>query len=185
MRYLALLLLVGCAVQVEPKELMDQAAVVHVDSGMGSGVIWKETGRILALTANHVVAQTADVKLEMYESGLMLEGKVIRRDEETDLALIEVNADLPLGPLFLTDVNLGDKVCSVGAPFGETFCFIQSEVIKLMPDHVYVRGPTLPGCSGGPVFKGRMLTGVMVQASAGGQLGRFVPCWKIRAFLRK
>jgi len=85
--------------------------------GLGSGVIITKDGYIL--TNNHVVDGAKDLKVTL-EDGHEYKGKVIGRDEKTDLAVIKIDAkNLPSVPMADSDkVQVGDVVLAIGNPFG-------------------------------------------------------------------
>lgn len=84
----------------------------------GSGVIISKDGKVL--TNNHVVkdADKIDVTLD---DGRRLEAEVIATDPETDIALIQIDADtdFPFASLGDSDeMQVGDWVLAIGNPFG-------------------------------------------------------------------
>ena len=86
-------------------------------SGLGSGVIISRDGFIA--TNNHVV-DGADTVTVTLNDGREFTAKVIGRDEQTDIAVIKVNAeDLPAVTFADTSkIEVGDRVLAVGNPFG-------------------------------------------------------------------
>ncbi|HEV2860325.1 MAG TPA: Do family serine endopeptidase [Pyrinomonadaceae bacterium] len=86
--------------------------------GIGSGFIIDPKG--LILTNYHVVENMTGIMVKL-QSGQTLRGRVVGSDEETDLAVIQVNAgrDLPSVNIGNSDdVQVGDWVLAVGSPFG-------------------------------------------------------------------
>lgn len=83
--------------------------------GKGSGVIVTQDGYIM--TNNHVVKDAEKIEVILTDKRV-LQAKVIGRDENTDLALIKVNAsDLPIVKLGNSDdVKVGQWVLAVGYP---------------------------------------------------------------------
>jgi serine protease Do len=85
----------------------------------GSGVIVTERGRIL--TNAHVVQGAERVKVTLAD-GTELDGKVIGIDKPSDLAVIQLEGDVPrLRALKLGSsarLRLGEVVLAVGNPFG-------------------------------------------------------------------
>ncbi len=88
----------------------------------GSGVII-DAERGYVLTNYHVVSEDEDAKTRIdvtLPDGRRLEGKVLGTDSKTDLALVQIKADrlhaAPLGDS--TQMDVGDWVIAVGAPFG-------------------------------------------------------------------
>jgi serine protease Do len=86
--------------------------------GVGSGFIVDPKGVIL--TNYHVVEGMSSIMVKL-QSGEQLRGTVIGTDEETDVAVVKVNAgrDLPAVALGDSDAaQVGDWVLAVGSPFG-------------------------------------------------------------------
>jgi S1-C subfamily serine protease len=87
--------------------------------GLGSGFLVSEDGKIM--TAAHVV-QTADKVAVRFLSGEVVEARVISSDPTADVALIQVESVPPGTPVAVLgdsdDVQVGDQVLVVGAPFG-------------------------------------------------------------------
>jgi serine protease Do len=87
-------------------------------SGLGSGVIVSSDGYIL--TNNHVVAEADSIQVRLYD-GRKLAAKVIGRDEQTDVAVIKVNAtDLDAVKRGNSDdLEVGEMVMAIGSPLRE------------------------------------------------------------------
>ncbi|MDT5268452.1 MAG: serine protease Do [Acidobacteriota bacterium] len=86
--------------------------------GVGSGFIVDPKGVIL--TNYHVVENMTGIMVKL-QSGEQLRGTVVGLDEETDIAVIKVNAgrDLPAVNLGNSDdMQVGDWVLAIGSPFG-------------------------------------------------------------------
>jgi serine protease Do len=86
--------------------------------GVGSGFIVDAKGIIL--TNYHVVENMSGIMVKL-QSGEQLRGTVVGMDEETDIAVIKVNAgrDLPAVNFGNSDdMQVGDWVLAIGSPFG-------------------------------------------------------------------
>jgi serine protease Do len=86
--------------------------------GVGSGFIVDPKGVIL--TNYHVVENMSGIMVKL-QSGEQLRGTVVGSDEETDIAVIKVNAgrDLPSVTFGDSDqMQVGDWVLAIGSPFG-------------------------------------------------------------------
>ena len=86
--------------------------------GVGSGFIVDPKGYIL--TNEHVVAGATSIMVGL-QSGEKYRAKVIGIDEETDVAVIKIDARQDLPTVTLGDSNaaqVGDWVLAVGSPFG-------------------------------------------------------------------
>ena len=86
-------------------------------SGLGSGVIVSARGYILT---NHHVVEAADEIEVALGDGKKLRAKVIGTDQETDLAVLQVDrADLPAITFGQAETaKVGDVVLAIGNPFG-------------------------------------------------------------------
>ena len=89
------------------------------ERSLGSGVIVDKKGYIL--TNDHVIDQATKIQVSMDGDQNRYTAKVIGADQETDLAVIKIEADheLPTAPLGNSDaVRVGDWVLAFGSPFG-------------------------------------------------------------------
>lgn len=86
-------------------------------SGLGSGVIVSPQGYILT---NHHVIEAADEIEVALTDGKKLRAKIIGADQETDLAVLQVDGiKLPAITFGETDrLKVGDVVLAIGNPFG-------------------------------------------------------------------
>jgi Do/DeqQ family serine protease len=86
--------------------------------GVGSGFIVSPKGYIL--TNEHVVEGSARIIVGL-QSGEKYRGRIIGIDEETDVAVIKIDAPRDLPTVTLGDSNaaqVGDWVLAIGSPFG-------------------------------------------------------------------
>ncbi|MEE9199548.1 MAG: trypsin-like peptidase domain-containing protein [Dehalococcoidia bacterium] len=87
--------------------------------GTGSGFVWDMEGRIV--TNNHVVADATRLEVVLAD-GTILPAKLLGRDPNTDLAVLEIDAsDYELKPVTLGDssqLQVGELAIAVGNPFG-------------------------------------------------------------------
>jgi serine protease Do len=91
----------------------------QAERSLGSGVIVDKRGYIL--TNNHVVEQATKIQVQLNGDATKYTAKVVGVDEDTDLAVIkiEANKDLPIAKLGNSDgVQVGDWVLAIGSPFG-------------------------------------------------------------------
>jgi serine protease Do len=107
------------------KMVQDQLFRIFPVEGVGSGVIIDQNGYIL--TNNHVIDDAKRLKVTLTD-GQMLNGKVIGKDELTDLAVVKaegISTDesdvLPYAHLGNSDdLKIGQVVIAIGNPFGLT-----------------------------------------------------------------
>ena len=154
------------------------AGLVTKQSSSGSGVILSADGYIL--TNNHVVKNARRVRIQLasppddatagpgsesklHAHGKLLEAKVIGVDREADLAVLKVDAGVPLPTLKLSDsdgLRQGQIVLAFGNPLGlensVSLGIISSVGRQIKPDDpmVYIQtdAPINPGNSGGPLL---------------------------------
>jgi serine protease Do len=130
-----------------------------VELGLGSGVIVDPKGVIL--TNYHVVDGADFVDVHMAD-GRVFTSKDIVGDKKTDLAIVRVQADKPLPFLAIgnsDEMEVGDRVLAVGAPFGLTgsvthgIISAKSRNLKLnvYEDFLQTDAAINPGNSGGPL----------------------------------
>src|SRR5580692_3115343 len=97
----------------------DSGQQPQAERSLGSGVILDKRGYIL--TNNHVVDQASKVQVQLNGDTTKYTAKVIGVDEDTDLAVIKIDAgkDLPSAKLGNSEgVQVGDWVLAIGSPFG-------------------------------------------------------------------
>lgn len=91
----------------------------QAERSLGSGVILDKSGYIL--TNNHVVEQASKIQVQLNGDTTKYTAKVIGTDEDTDLAVIKIDAgkELPFAKLGNSEgVQVGDWVLAIGSPFG-------------------------------------------------------------------
>jgi serine protease Do len=102
------------------RTIHDQLFRVFPVEGVGSGVIINEKCHVL--TNNHVVDEAQRLKITLTD-GSVFDGKVIGKDESTDLAIIKLESTetLPFAELGNSDdLKIGQIVIAIGNPFALT-----------------------------------------------------------------
>lgn len=158
--------------------------------GAGAGVL---AGDGLVLTSHHVVARGRSFKVQL-DDGASYEARVLSRDPETDLALLEVPANGGTSAVFSeSDPRPGEMVFAFGHPWGQR-AVLTGGVLSAVTSARTRRGeiPVLrtdarlaPGNSGGPLLNA---AGEVIGLNAmifGGDQGIAIPASVIRAFLEK
>jgi len=87
-------------------------------AGTGSGVIIDPKG--IVLTNYHVIEGADQIKVTLSD-GKTYDGKVIGKDQRTDLAVVKMNSKEPFTSLALGDsdgIRIGDWAIAIGSPFG-------------------------------------------------------------------
>ena len=89
----------------------------RVERALGSGVIVDAAGHIV--TNHHVIADADSVRVQLAD-GRIAAAKVVGRDPDTDLAVLQINlAKLPTMPFGRSDqLQVGDVVLAIGNPIG-------------------------------------------------------------------
>jgi S1-C subfamily serine protease len=132
-------------------------------AGEGSGVVWR--GRVI-ITNHHVVAGAGDVEIAL-ASGERISARVRATDPRTDIALLDVQRDLPPARFAGSLPVMGELAIALGAPLGfenTVTAGIVSELDRSIPSGG--RTPALvgliqtdaaisPGNSGGALVDGR------------------------------
>jgi serine protease Do len=149
--------------------------------GLGSGFVINPDGYIV--TNNHVVDGATEIRVK-FADGRQLSGKVVGRDEKTDLALLKVDATglpaIPLGDSARLEV--GEPVMAVGNPFGleqtvtTGIVSATGRAIGAGPydDFIQTDASINPGNSGGPLVNARgEVVGVnsAIASGTGGSVG--------------
>lgn len=152
-------------------------------TGLGSGFILSKDGYIC--TNHHVVAKVDRVEVKIGEKSY--DAEVIGSDERTDLALLKIDPEKELSPVFLGDsetVKVGDWSIAIGNPFGLDKTFTTGVIsavarkdIDLMGGskaHLQTDASINPGNSGGPLINinGEVI-GInrMIYSRSGGNMG--------------
>jgi serine protease Do len=151
-------------------------------TAMGSGFVVKDG---LIVTNNHVVDGASEVTVTLHD-GDELQGKVIGKDADTDLALVRVDAGKEkLQPVKFADsdnVRVGDPVIAIGSPFGlggtVTAGIVSADHRAIgagrYDDFLQIDAPINRGNSGGPTFnlQGEVIgVNTLIHSPSGGNVG--------------
>ena len=183
-----------------PEEIFEKYAnsVVYIDNkkdkGSGSGFIVNHNG-LKIITNWHVVETAKNVTICLKTKILnrvcdtdYYTGKVVKRNKQKDLAMIEVKG-LPsnLKPVTYGSykkVKVGQTAFAIGHPDGLVWTFTNGMISQKRPEHrwrykssrhlantIQIQVPINPGNSGGPLFnKNKELIGVNTFTSEGENL---------------
>ncbi len=143
----------------EPGPMQDDDGNGPSSVGFGSGFLVDPNGVIL--TNNHVV-DGADQVLVQLRDGRKFQSSDIKTDPKTDLAIVRIKASEPLPYLELGDsdqMEVGDRVLAIGAPFGLTGTVTNGIVsakgrsikVNMYEDFIQTDAAINPGNSGGPL----------------------------------
>jgi serine protease DegS len=90
----------------------------RVEQSLGSGVIMDRAGHVIT---NHHVIAAADLIRAQLADGRVADAKIVGRDPDTDLAVLQLDLkkDIPIMPLGHSDrLRVGDVVLAIGNPVG-------------------------------------------------------------------
>jgi serine protease Do len=152
-------------------------------TGLGSGFILTADGYIA--TNHHVIANVDKVTVKINETEYNAE--IIGSDERTDIALLKINPDKQLEPVFIgnsDEVKVGDWAIAIGNPFGLDKTFTTGVVSAAAREdidfmggsntHIQTDASINPGNSGGPLINiyGEVI-GInrMIYSNSGGNMG--------------
>mgnify|MGYP006275526055 CR=1 FL=1 len=169
------------------------------EEGVGSG-FFIDVAKGYVITNNHVVQGADEIQLKLANNETYT-GKVVGRDPNTDIAVVQIKKEdfnrTGLGALQLTnsdDLDVGDFVVAVGAPFGleASLSFgVVSAVsrgslgIANIGNFIQTDAAINPGNSGGPLIdmRGRcvgMNTAIYSRSGAYNGIGFAVPATMVR-----
>ncbi|MBY0405652.1 MAG: trypsin-like peptidase domain-containing protein [Cyanobacteria bacterium] len=137
------------------KTVVSINTLVNGAPSSGSGVIIDTSG--LIITSSHVIGSAQQVSVSL-EGGQRLKGKVIARiADKTDLALIQIQAPIPLMAIKLgdsTQVKVGQRVLAIGNPYGFERTLTSGIVSRIdkLRNRLQTDAAINPGNSGGPLL---------------------------------
>ena len=146
---------------------VQRAEAIEGISGVGSGFVFDKKGHII--TNAHVV-DNANKIVVTFLDGRSYNAEIIGIDEFTDIAVIQVNADLSLlRPMLIGDssnLKVGEQIAAIGNPFGLSGSMTSGIVSQLgrllpsgagysIPDIIQTDAAINPGNSGGPLLNMR------------------------------
>lgn len=149
--------------QVTPS-VVNVSIVARNGAGAGSGFVIDMDGHIV--TNNHVIEDAEYIEVTFVD-GTIAEAKLIGRDPDADLAVIQVDpTDAMLVPISFADsdqVFVGQQVFAIGSPFGQDFTLTSGIVSALerslrnqdqfsIPELIQTDAAINPGNSGGPLL---------------------------------
>jgi len=89
----------------------------RIERSLGSGVIVDQHGHIV--TNHHVIANADSIRVQLAD-GRVAEARIVGRDPDTDLAVLQIDlAPLPVATFGRSDqLKVGDVVLAIGDPIG-------------------------------------------------------------------
>jgi serine protease DegS len=133
----------------------------RLEQSLGSGVIVDRAGHVIT---NHHVIASADLIRAQLADGRIAEARIVGRDPDTDLAILQLNlkSNLPIMPLGHSDkLRVGDVVLAIGNPVGLSQTVTQGIVsatgrgqlgVATYEDFIQTDAPINVGNSGGALI---------------------------------
>jgi serine protease DegS len=133
----------------------------RLEQSLGSGVIVDRAGHVIT---NHHVIASADLIRAQLADGRIAEARIVGRDPDTDLAILQLNlrANVPVMPLGHSDkLRVGDIVLAIGNPVGLSQTVTQGIVsatgrgqlgVATYEDFIQTDAPINVGNSGGALI---------------------------------
>ena len=171
----------------------------YVQSGAGSGVIISEDGYIV--TNNHVIEGAEKITVRL-KNGNTYDAQLIGRDEETDIAIIKIEATEDLTVATLGDsssLKVGETAIAIGNPLGQLGGTVTTGIISALDREIILNGEQMnllqtnaainPGNSGGGLFDSEgNLIGIVVAKSSGSDvegLGFAIPIDDVKTVINE
>jgi S1-C subfamily serine protease len=151
--------------------------------GAGSGFVWDREGHIV--TNNHVVEGAEELEVTFWDD-TAFSAQVVGTDPDSDLAVIQVEADpallQPVTPGDSDGLKVGQRVIAIGNPFGQTGSMTTGIISALgrtiptasssfaIPEMIQTDAAINPGNSGGPLLdsEGRVIgVNTLILSSSG------------------
>ncbi len=170
----------------------------RVQNSLGSGVILSADG--VVVTNYHVVGQAEDIRVVLNDRR-EYQARVLLGDEESDLAILELEAasDMPFLPLRDSDtVEVGELVLAIGNPFGVGQTVSSGIVSGLARSgmatgnargyFIQTDAPINPGNSGGALIDvtGRLIgvnTSILTRSGGSNGIGFAIPSALVAVFV--
>jgi serine protease DegS len=133
----------------------------RLEQSLGSGVIVDHAGHVIT---NHHVIASADLIRAQLADGRIAEARIVGRDPDTDLAILQLNlkSNIPIMPLGHSDkLRVGDIVLAIGNPVGLSQTVTQGIVsatgrgqlgVATYEDFIQTDAPINVGNSGGALI---------------------------------
>jgi serine protease DegQ len=149
------------------REVEPSVVTISHDQGTGSGVVWSEDG--VVVTNAHVVGSARDVEVAFFD-GRRADGRVRAADEDTDLAVVDVERqDLEAATFQQRLPQVGELAVAMGSPLGfqntitaGIISGLHREIpgsaeqgIRSLVDLIQTDAAISPGNSGGALVNGR------------------------------
>lgn len=152
----------------------------YIESGAGSGVIIDKAGYVV--TNFHVIENASKITVTL-RSGESSTAEIVGADEQSDLALLKIQAENLTPATFGNSDNLkvGEQTVAIGNPLGQLGGSVTEGILSALDRDVVVDGKTMsllqtdtainPGNSGGGLFNSQgLLIGIVSAKSTGSEV---------------
>jgi Do/DeqQ family serine protease len=179
-------------------QFFDMNGAPRVQNALGSGVIAGDDG--IVVSNYHVVENATDIRVVLADRR-EFSARVLLEDQQSDLAILKVEADEPLPALELGNsdaLQVGDLVLAIGNPFGVGQTVSSGIVSGLARSALQVGdgtgyfvqtdAPINPGNSGGALvdLQGRLVginTAILTKDGGSNGIGFAIPSNLVAAFI--
>ena len=138
------------------EKLKGSIFTVRSEFGMGSGFLVDSSG--LVVTNHHVVGKSNYLALQ-FDKVRKVPAKLLADNADKDVAVLWVNPAAfpeahvaPLAPMEGTRIEVGQRVFTIGNPFGREKVLTTGVISKVEKDSIVSDITINPGNSGGPLF---------------------------------
>ena len=136
----------------------------RVFNGMGSGIVIDERGYII--TNYHVVRDIRKIQVKTFDKKDYI-ANIVAKDDDTDLAIIKIDARTPLRPITFgrsNDLMPGEACLAIGNPYGYIYSLTDGRISAInrevgvnetplvYRDAIQTNTEINPGNSGGPLI---------------------------------
>jgi len=124
--------------------------IYNLDGSQGSGFFIDQNGT--GVTNHHVVKDFAVIRIKISDNR-QFDAKVIRKDEQSDLAIISIAAPVSCIPINTQSLRSGEVVYALGSPLGMEHTFTNGIVSRQEGKlNLYHTAAIAPGSSGSPLL---------------------------------
>lgn len=176
------------------KETQQKVYTILTEGGQGSGFLFDKSG--LVVTNAHVVAGFTDVVVRNI-NGQDQPGTVVGISDESDIALIKVDAFAGIDPLEseMNPTDVGTEVIALGSPSGfentATIGYLTGIDRDFEQEFIYediyqIDAPIAPGSSGGPLVDagtGKVIGINSLVMEEGDSIGFSIPLYSMHGML--
>ena len=172
----------------------------RIQRSLGSGVIISKDGYIV--TNNHVIENAEEITITIGDETTEYNAKLIGRDADSDIAVIKIDANIPLKPIKLADSNtllVGDVIFAIGNPFGIGSTVTQGIIsalnknkvgINRYENYIQTDASINPGNSGGALVDSRgaligINTAIISKSGGNNGIGFAIPVAMVKDVVTK